>query len=65
MNPSALPWWGWFLVALACWYFQLIAGIYTDKGTLKAWIFRIALIAGMVLSAILAIVRFIKWAWQT
>jgi hypothetical protein len=64
MNPSALPWWGWALVAVVCWYFQLVSSIYTDKGTFTAWVFRIALIVGMVLAAILAIIRFVKWAWQ-
>jgi hypothetical protein len=64
MNPSALPWWGWALVALGFWFFQLVSSIYTDKGTLTAWVFRIALIVGMVLSAILAVIRFAKWAWQ-
>lgn len=64
MSPSALPWWGWLLITLVFWYFQMVASIYTDKGTLTAWIFRIALIIGMVLSAILAIIRLVKWAWQ-
>jgi hypothetical protein len=64
MSPSALPWWGWLALAVTFWFFQIGASIYTDNGTLPAWAFRIALIVGMVLSAILAVVRFIKWAWQ-
>jgi hypothetical protein len=64
MSPSALPWWAWFGLAFVFWFFQLVASIYTDKGGFGAWFFRGSLLAGMVLSAFLGIIRFVKWAWQ-
>jgi hypothetical protein len=56
MNPAALPWLGWLLVAIACWLLQLFASAYTYKdrlsrNTTPAWIVRGILIAGMVVSS--------------
>jgi hypothetical protein len=69
--PSAIPWWGWVLVAIICWVAQLVAGAYTYKdhqatrNTTPAWIVRSALIAGMVFSLVVALIRFVKWAWSS
>jgi hypothetical protein len=35
--------------------------IRTDEGSKGAWLIRIALIVGMVLSALIGVIRFIKW----
>jgi len=51
-------------LAIVFWFFQLAAEVWTDKGTLSAWAFRGLLIAGMVLSALIAVIRFVKWVWQ-
>ncbi len=64
MSPSDLPWWGWLLLAVICWCFQWAIGEYTEEGSLRAWAFRLVLIAGAVLSALIAVVRFVKWVWQ-
>lgn len=69
MNPAALPWWGWLVVAVACWLLQLVASAYTYKdhpsrNTTPAWIVRVALIAGMVVSGGIALIRFVKWGWR-
>jgi hypothetical protein len=37
--------------------------IRTDDGSKGAWVIRIAFIAGMVLSALIGVIRFVKWAW--
>jgi hypothetical protein len=65
MNPAALPWWGWLLLAPVFWFAQLNASVYTDRGSLRAWIVRGTLIAGMVFSAALGVIRFVKWAWAS
>jgi hypothetical protein len=62
--PASISWWGWLLIAIACWYFQLVMSIRTDKGGKGAWTIRIALITGMVLSSLIGVVRFVKWVWQ-
>jgi hypothetical protein len=63
-----IPWWGWLLIAVSCWFFQLFASAFTykahsEQNTGPAWIIRGALIAGMVLSLAIAVIRFTKWAW--
>jgi hypothetical protein len=63
--PASIPWWGWILLAVVLWYVQLMMGIYTDSGSIRAWVIRIALIAGMVISALIGVIRFVKWIWQS
>ena len=62
--PSVIPWWAWLLVAAICWFLQLMMSSWTDNGSTKAWIIRIAFIVGMVLSALIGVIRFVKWVWQ-
>jgi hypothetical protein len=62
--PSSVPWWGWLLVAAVCWFVQFVLSIRTDNGSAGAWIIRIGFIAGMVLSVLIAVIRFVKWVWQ-
>jgi hypothetical protein len=38
--------------------------IRTDGGSKGAWMIRAAFIAGMVLSALIGVIRFVKWVWQ-
>lgn len=64
MNPSDIPWWGWLVTAVVLYFFQLGASVRTDKGETWAWIVRCLMIAGMAIAFLLAIIRFIKWAWQ-
>jgi hypothetical protein len=64
MSPSLLHWWGWLIVAAILYIAQLVQSSYTDKGGTLAWLVRILMIGGMVISFLLAIVRFVKWAWQ-
>ncbi len=58
-----IPWWGWLLIASACWYFQLVMSIRTDGGGKGAWTIRILLIAGMALSFLIGVLRFVRWIW--
>jgi hypothetical protein len=37
--------------------------IRTDDGSKGAWVIRLAFITGMVLSALIGVIRFVKWAW--
>jgi hypothetical protein len=37
--------------------------IRTDDGSKGAWVIRIAFIGGMVLSALIGGIRFVKWVW--
>ncbi len=61
---ASIPWWGWLLIAVACWFFQLIMSIRTDDGSKGAWVIRIAFITGMVLSFLIGVIRFVRWVWQ-
>lgn len=62
MNASALPWWAWLLIAVVCWYVQLVLSIQTDKG--KGWTIRIFVIVAMFISAAIGVIRFVKWVWR-
>jgi hypothetical protein len=61
--PANIPWWAWLIIAVGCWFFQLIMSIRTDDGSKGAWLIRIAFIAGMVLSFLICVIRFVKWVW--
>jgi len=61
---ASIPWWGWLLIAVACWFIQLMMSVRTDSGSKGAWVIRSAFIAGMVLSFLIGVIRFVKWAWQ-
>lgn len=62
--PAGIPWWGWLLIAVGCWFLQLIISFRTDNGEEGAWLIRIVFIAGMVFSALIGLIRFVKWVWQ-
>ena len=62
--PASIPWWAWLLITAACWFIQLMMSVWTDKGGAGAWTIRVAFIAGMVLSTLIAVIRFVKWVWQ-
>jgi hypothetical protein len=61
MNPSAMPWWAWLLAAALCWYIQLVLSIRTDKGGTGAWTVRVLFIVIMFLTAVIGLIRFVKW----
>ena len=63
MSPSDLSWWVWLLPAIAFWLLQLIASAYRYNGTVGARFLRGVLLAGMVFSAFVAVIRFVEWAW--
>jgi hypothetical protein len=57
VNPAALPWWGWVLLSGVLW----LAYQFTDENS--NWLIRTALVVGFFLSALIGIIRFVKWAW--
>jgi hypothetical protein len=71
MSPADIPWWVWIVLTPVLWILQLIVSAYSDKSirankhTTFFWIVRIALIAGMALSFLMGIVRFVRWAWYS
>ena len=62
--PASISWWGWLLIAVVCWFLQLIMSIRTDEGSKGAWLIRITFIVAMVFSTFVGVIRFAKWAWQ-
>jgi hypothetical protein len=65
-----LSWWVWILLAAALWLLQLIISAVSDEtirenkhksffGTVRT-----ALIAAMVVSALVGVIRFVKWVWN-
>jgi hypothetical protein len=60
--PASISWWGWLLIAVLCWYVQLMMSLWTEKGGVGAWTIRALFLAGMVLSLLLGVFRFGKWA---
>jgi hypothetical protein len=69
MSPADIPWWGWIVLTPVLWKLQLVVSAYSDKNIPANkhptffWIVRIVLIGGMVLSFLVGIVRFVRWAW--
>jgi hypothetical protein len=64
MSPSNIPWWAWLLAAVASYFIQLMMSPSTDKGSSGAWAVRIGFIVVMFFSAIVAVIRFVKWVWM-
>ena len=73
MSASFLPWWGWILIAVILYVIGLIGYVFYDAehydkssptilGTIlkTLWLAPWAL---MVISAIIGVIRFIKWVW--
>jgi hypothetical protein len=58
MSPALLPWWGWIAAAVVLW----LAVIFTDAD--RSRFLRPVLVAGMVISALIGIIRFVKWVWS-
>jgi hypothetical protein len=71
MNPSDLPWWAWILLAAFLWFLQLVVPSGSDKSitankyTTFWWTVRALMIVGMFLSALIGIIQFAKWAWNS
>jgi hypothetical protein len=69
-GPADLSWWAWILLAAGLWFLQLLISALTDdsdrenKHTTFFWGIRAALIVGMVLSALVGVIRFVKWVWN-
>lgn len=60
--PSALPWWGWLAVAAVLLFAAVIAYVF-DEDSGCGCIFGATLGIGGLLTALLGIVRFVKWTW--
>jgi hypothetical protein len=58
MSPGLLPWWGWLVAAVFLW---LIA-LFTDED--KHFFLRMLLVIGIILSALIGVIRFVKWVWN-
>jgi hypothetical protein len=70
MGLADLSWWVWILLAAALWFLQLIISAVSDE-TIREnrhasffWTVRAALIAAMVVSALVGVIRFVKWVWN-
>jgi predicted transporter len=67
---SALSWWAWILVAAGLWFLQLVISgladetIRENKHTNFFGMIRAALIFGMVVSALIGVIRFVKRVWN-
>ena len=70
IGPADLSWWVWILLAAALWFLQLIISAFSDetirenKHTSLFWTVRAALIFAMVVSALVGVIRFVKWVWN-
>jgi hypothetical protein len=70
MGLTDLSWWVWILLTAALWFLQLIISVVSDetirenKHTSFFWTVRAALIAAMVVSALVGVIRFVKWVWN-
>jgi hypothetical protein len=70
IGPADLSWWVWILLAAALWLLQLIISAFSDetirenKHTSLFWTVRAAMIVAMVVSALVGVIRFVKWVWN-
>ncbi|MGA8104163.1 MAG: hypothetical protein WB869_18530 [Candidatus Acidiferrales bacterium] len=64
MSPSASPWLGFLLVAAGLWFGDAAVGAYTSNPASRVWIVRSLFNIGWVLSALVGVVRFLRWVWQ-
>jgi len=71
MSASILPWWAWILLAAFLWFLQLVVSSGSDKRipanrhTTFWWTVRAVMIVGMVLSVLIGMIQFAKWAWNS
>jgi hypothetical protein len=71
-SPSDFEWWGWLLIAVGCavamWVLGAIGNSFDQKlQKFPAYIFFIGAVVGAIGcigSFLLALVRFVKWAWS-
>ena len=67
---SSLQWWVWILIAAVLWFVQLVISgladetIRENKHTSFFRMARAALIFGMVVSALVGVIRFVKWGLE-
>jgi hypothetical protein len=64
ISPSDLPWWGWLLIAAGVWIFGMfLANWAEEKLDVPApWIV-IPFSLGAGLTAVIGIIRFVRWIW--
>jgi hypothetical protein len=71
LSLADLSWWVWILLAAALWLLQLIISAFSDetirenKHTSFFWTVRAAMIVAMVVSALVGVIRFVKWVWNS
>jgi hypothetical protein len=56
VSPAILPWWGWMVAAVVLW----LIGFFIDE---KRGFSHVVLFVGMVLFALIGVIRFVKWVW--
>src|SRR5438445_5383298 len=66
MNPSDLPWWGWFLAAAAAWLVAITIAKWTDtqEGSLLYFVgigLSILSFISAAVAALIGVIRFIIW----
>ncbi len=59
MNPATFPWWGWLIAAGFLWLLQMFLDTY------ERHFLRVLAIIGMFVSALIGIIRFVKWVWTS
>jgi tetrahydromethanopterin S-methyltransferase subunit D len=70
LSLADLSWWVWILLAVGLWFLQLIISAFSDetirenKHTSFFWAVRAAMIVAMVVSALVGVIRFVKWVWN-
>jgi hypothetical protein len=70
-SPADLSWWAWILLAAVLWFLQLLISGLTDetirqnKQTNVFWGIRATLLVGVVVSALVGVIRFVKWVWNS
>ena len=59
-----MPWWGWLIVCAVSYFVQLNLSIGADLGSQTQARFRVIFIVIFFLSAIICVIRFVKWVWM-
>ena len=65
LDPAALPWWLWLACSLVCLVLASLFALFREDDSTGCGCLSIAVLLGIagMLSGLLGLVRFIKWAW--
>ena len=63
MSPSSVPWWAWPLIVFG---FLLAQGLATktEEAGIGAWLWRFGCFLGALISALTALILFVRWVWR-